>query len=87
MAISETESFKVQLNRLGPNYQGKWHKTKKKLAQSTRIPGLDFKPWSLRGKGWFSVRVDDGVRAHLRNQGDNHRWYAEEIGRHDAMKH
>lgn len=85
--ISETDFFKKGLYRLGPSIQHKWHRTKTKLAQSTRIAGLDFKPWPLRGKGWFSVRVDDDVRAHLRHEGTNYQWYAEEIGRHDAMDH
>jgi hypothetical protein len=65
----------------------KWDKTKIKLAQSTRIPSLGFKLWPPRGKGWFSVRVDRDVRAHLSNEGTNHQWRAEEIGRHDAMGH
>jgi hypothetical protein len=87
MAISETDNFNVQLRRLGPDYKYKWDKTKIKLAQSTRIPSLDFKLWPPRGKGWFSVRVDRDVRAHLSNEGTNHQWRAEEIGRHDAMGH
>ena len=40
--ISETDFFKKGLYRLGPSIQHKWHRTKTKLAQSTRIAGLDF---------------------------------------------
>jgi len=85
--ISETSTFRKQLDRLGSNYAKRWHVAKAKLNRSTSIPGLDFKPWPPRGKGWFSVRVDGEVRAHLLNDGVTHKWSAEEIGRHDAMGH
>ena len=85
LVIKETQRFSAELTGLGPPYYGKWRKTKEKLAQGTQSRGLDFKPWRPKGKGWFSVRVDGNVRAHLRN--DGHLWYAEEIGSHDAMGH
>jgi hypothetical protein len=85
--ISETPTFKKQLHRLGANYLRKWDATKTKLVRSTSIPGLDFKPWPPRGKGWFSVRVDGDVRAHLLNDDATRTWSAEEVGRHGAMGH
>jgi hypothetical protein len=86
-AIRETQGFNAELNKLGLAYEYRWRKTKEKLALNTQGRGLDFKPWPKKGKGWFSVRIDGNVRAHLRNDGPNQLWYAEEIGRHDAMGH
>jgi hypothetical protein len=85
--ISETSTFRKQLDRLGSVYSEKWRAAKTKLKRSTAIPGLDFKPWPPLGKGWFSVRVDDNVRAHLFHHGATHAWSAETIGRHDVMGH
>jgi hypothetical protein len=85
--IFETSTFTKQLDRLGTNYVKKWRATKSRLNRSTSIPGLDFKSWPPRGKGWFSVRVDGDVRAHLLNDGFSHKWSAEEVGRHGAMGH
>jgi len=83
----QTDGFQKMLHHLGSDIHKKWEQTKEKLVQSTGRGGLDFKPWPARGKGWFSVRVDRSVRAHLRQDSGSGQWYAEEIGRHDAMGH
>ena len=85
--IGETEKFIKKLRRLSPVYQKKWNSTKSKLARSVHIGGLNFKPWPKGGKDWYSVRVDDGVRAHIKNEAKLRQWSAEEIGPHDEMGH
>src|SRR5262249_27767703 len=86
-SIQETGRFQQELSRLGARYQKLWSAAKDKLKRTTALPGQDFKPWPKLGKGWFSVRIDADVRAHLRNDGVSRTWYAEEIGRHAAMGH
>jgi hypothetical protein len=83
--INETDRFVSQLRKLGSLYEAKWQKTKKKLAHTTQLHGLDFKEWAPGGKNYWSVRIDRDVRAHLRF--DNGTWFADAIGRHDAMGH
>jgi len=60
---------------------------KRKLASTTTLRGLDFKRWPPRGNDWYSVRLDRGVRAHLRNDRGGEAWFAEEVGSHDVMGH
>jgi hypothetical protein len=60
-SIQETESFQKQLARLGSRYQKLWGATRGKLNRTTALSGLDFKPWHPRGKGWFSVRIEEVV--------------------------
>jgi hypothetical protein len=86
-AIHETETFKKQLAQLGSNYGRRWQDAKRKLARTTSLKGLDFKLWSPRGNGWYSVRLDKDVRAHLRNDKATAAWIAEEVGRHALMGH
>lgn len=83
----ESDDFLKKLRRL-PSYAGrKWEKTRKLLAQSTTVPGLDFKPWAPGGKGCFSVRVDASLRVHLRFDAGAAKWMAESIGFHAEMGH
>lgn len=63
-----------------------WSKTKKKLTEDRNRPGLDFKRWPMDGDDAWSVRVNQGVRAHLRNLGEG-LWEAYEIGGHKEMGH
>jgi hypothetical protein len=86
-SIEETEPFRKQLARLGSRYQALWTSTKRKLANTTSLKGLDFKVWPPRGMGWYSVRLDRNIRAHLRNDASNRLWYAEEVGPHGVMGH
>jgi hypothetical protein len=85
--IQEMPSFAKQLVALGSRYAELWAATKRKLSHSTKLKGLDFKPWPPRGTDWYSVRVDRDVRAHLRNDTRSRSWLAEEIGRHRAIGH
>jgi hypothetical protein len=85
--IERSPAFQKNLNKLGTRVVAGWEKVEENLRYSTTIRGLDFKPWSVRGKGWFSVRVDRSTRAHLRLDDKSGKWIAEEIGTHDKMGH
>ena len=85
--ITETSTFRDQLNRLEPAMQRRWSNTKRKLAHSTQLAGLDFKPWPPPGSGVYSVRLTRGHRAHLRRDRISGAWIAEEVGGHAAMGH
>ena len=50
------------------------------------LPGLNFKPWKKDGPCCYSVKIDDGNRAHLRNLGDGN-WLAYAIGGHKELGH
>lgn len=92
--IEETAGFEKALKRL--HLERAWQRTKSRLAESI-TPGHDFKMWPKDGKGAWSVRVNDSVRAHLRQPvgdfapsaaGDPQQpWLAYEIGGHGAMGH
>jgi hypothetical protein len=86
-SIERSKYFQKCLNRLDRRVAAGWEKVESSLRYSTRIRGLDFKPWPARGKGWFSVRIDRSTRAHLRQDDQSGIWIAEEIGSHDEMGH
>lgn len=83
--VEETKRFTKSLLKLGIEVKARWQKTKQKLAISTAFDGLDFKPWSPGGPNCFSVRIDRGMRAHLRFSSGT--FFAEDIGTHDSMGH
>lgn len=83
----ESPDFVKKLRKLPTYARTKWDKTRRLLAQSTSVPGLDFKPWPPGGKDCFSVRVDKTLRAHLRFDSALARWLAESIGFHGEMGH
>lgn len=85
--VEETERFQSSLSKLGGSAERLWKGTKRKLAETVSIPGLDFKRWDAGGKDVFSVRVDQNLRAHLRFEARGQRWIAEKIGGHRAMGH
>jgi hypothetical protein len=64
----------------------KWEATKQKLLQNRTLRGLNFKQWPKEGKGVYSVKIDDGFRAHLRHQGQGC-WLAFKLGPHTQMGH
>jgi len=70
-----------------PVLNAKWQSTKAKLLSSPALPGLNFKPWRPAIVEW-SVRVDEGNRAHLRQiDTANAVWQAINIGTHTEMGH
>ena len=85
--IEESASFKKELRKLGQKAESGWYKARTHLGISTTFNGLDFKPWPPRGKGWFSIKIEGGMRAHLRLDKAAGVWVAEEIGTHDKMGH
>jgi hypothetical protein len=84
--ISEDERFKKQLSALSKVTQEAWSRTKRKLAVTTALKGLDFKFWEHRGTDKvYSIRLNDNYRAHLAYDGV--RWAAVQVGTHGAMGH
>lgn len=66
--------------------QEPWENTKTKLRINKDMPGLNFKPWKPHGPRCYSVKVDEGNRAHLENLGGG-KWLAYEIGGHKELGH
>lgn len=86
IAISENEEVKKRLNGKYRSLESKWNNTKNKLLTERTLNGLGFKPWPKDGKGAYSVKVDGGFRAHLRNLGAGN-WLAYIIGSHKELGH
>jgi hypothetical protein len=84
--IDETVSFLKQLARLSTDVQRAWVRIKRQLAQAV-TPGRDFKRWLPGGPDVYSLRVNDGIRAHLRHESQADRWVAIEIGGHKQLGH
>lgn len=86
--IEETEAFRKAARRL--EVEDRWERTKRRLAEGI-TNGSDFKKWPKAGEGMWSVRVSDGVRAHLQQpmHGDPlpETWLACKIGGHKEMGH
>ena len=80
--VVETASFNKSIDKLH-TVKKKWDNTKTKLCNNSLSHGLNFKPW---GEGLWSVRIDSGVRAHLRKLEDGI-WEAVKIGNHGLMGH
>lgn len=79
------------LKRLSKKYQNlrdRWEKTKAKLVENCWARGLNFKPWpkDTSVKEAYSVRVDDGFRAHLKHEGKG-LWTAYILGTHKELGH
>ncbi|ACY19682.1 hypothetical protein Gbro_0347 [Gordonia bronchialis DSM 43247] len=85
--LRETQRFQRSLRKLDGTVRSSWAKRKALLERTTAFKSLDFKQWDKRGKDWYSVRVVDGFRAHLRYEGASTEWWAEEIGDHKSLGH
>ncbi|WP_279102353.1 hypothetical protein [Gordonia bronchialis] len=85
--LQETQRFQRSLRKLDGTVRSGWTKRKALLERTTAFKSLDFKQWEKRGKDWYSVRVVDGFRAHLRYDGASTEWWAEEIGDHKSLGH
>ena len=89
LSIMESDSVIKKLKKQYRTYEKKWLNTKERLTENCYSHGLNFKPWRKNGKtvkDVFSVRVDQGFRAHLRNLGQGS-WEAFEIGTHTQLGH
>lgn len=84
--IADDDKVSKVLARALRSLQQPWENTKNKLRSNKDLPGLNFKPWKKDGPRCYSVKVDDGNRAHLRNLGDG-KWLAYEIGGHKDLGH
>lgn len=84
--IDDDKLLKILSKKLR-NLRRPWQKTKDKLLIDKNLPGLNFKPlWPPHPNRCYSVKVDDGNRAHLENLGDG-KWLAYEIGGHTKLGH
>ena len=84
--IQETPKFMTRLAKMGPQVQKAWDRTKGRL-QTHITTGADFKKWPSTGQDVYSVRVNDGVRAHLKGTPSQPIWTALDIGNHKEMGH
>lgn len=85
--ITEAKSFSSLLESKYASLKRRWDDTKRKLIANSALPGLNFKPWD-RSTGYWSVRINDNFRAHLRPiQNSNGTWEAKDFGPHKAMGH
>jgi hypothetical protein len=84
--VSEGDKFLKVINGKLRSLQRPWEKTKSHLLINKDLPGLNFKPWKKDGPRRYSVKIDDGNRAHLENCGDG-KWLAYAIGSHTDLGH
>jgi hypothetical protein len=84
--IVENDDVQKRLSGKYRNLEGKWNGTKSKLLVDRTLRGLNFKPWPKDGKGAYSVKIDDGFRAHLRHVGQGN-WIAYILGSHKELGH
>ena len=85
-SVEESQNLKEELSGKLNDLAEQWGETKTKLLANRLLRGLNFKPWTIGKEKFWSVRVNDGSRAHLRHLGDG-RWEAYEIGSHKALGH
>ncbi len=84
--ITEENRVKKLLSGKYRNLAKRWKNTKSKLREDRTRHSLNLKPWPNDGKNAYSVRINDGFRAHLRHQGSGS-WVAYNIGPHEALGH
>ena len=85
-SIEEADEFKKKLKKLALPNQRAWERTKQKLCNAITT-GADFKQWDRGGNDLYSVRINDGFRAHLRRREETGDWLAVAIGSHKEMGH
>jgi hypothetical protein len=87
-AVRESDSFKQALSGLPGTVQMAWEETKRKMAASVALNGLDFKQWERRpSETVYSVRLSRSHRAHLSRSHSSGEWTAISVGDHRAMGH
>jgi len=84
--IRESSHFEKKLSSLSRIIQSAWGRTKTKL-ETAITAGADFKKWPKAGPNFYSVRLNDGYRAHLEYVRDEGFWLARAIGNHKEMGH
>jgi hypothetical protein len=84
-SIVESKDFQRKYKKLSPELKKAWERTKGLLGRAiTR--GADFKKWPSEHNNVWSVRVNKGFRAHLRQELGGV-WTALAIGNHKEMGH
>lgn len=88
MAVNDGEEVVKRLSKRYASLKDRWERTKEKLIQNRLSHGLNFKPWpkDKSVQDAYSVRVDDGFRAHLKPEGGGH-WTAYILGPHKELGH
>ena len=86
--IVDSDEVLKRLNKKYQNLRDRWARTKEKLIENRLRGGLNFKPWTkdTTVKEAYSVKVDDGFRAHLKHEGAG-LWTAYIIGTHKELGH
>lgn len=86
--IEETRAFLKMLVRLPSEVQRSWEEKKEELSR--HVPGHpEFEKLKGRKSPTFSIRLNDGYRAHLTPHPKEkfRRWLATEVGTHTQMGH
>lgn len=86
VAIADGTEVIKRLSSRFANLRDRWEKTKEKLLENRLRHGLNFKPWPKDGRDCYSVKVDEGNRAHLRHEGTG-QWTAYIVGPHKELGH
>ena len=84
--IRETKKFQKKFAKLARQYQESWEFAKQALKISPPNP-KQFEALVGKLRGYYSVRVGGGHRAHLRPKNKYEYWEATEIGTHTEMRH
>lgn len=88
-SVTQVDDGHEVIKRLKSRYAhlgNAWHRTKQKLLEAPQLHGLNLKPWPKDGPNSYSVKVDEGNRAHLKHEGSG-RWTAYIIGSHKELGH
>jgi hypothetical protein len=82
----DSDGVLKRLNKKYQNLKDRWVRTKEKLIENRLRSGLNYKPWpkDTTVKDAYSVKVDDGFRAHLKHEGAG-LWTAYIIGTHKEL--
>jgi hypothetical protein len=84
--LHEPPEFERKVSALPPPIQRAWFRQRDRLKVAI-TPGADFKRWEKGGPDVFSLRVNDGYRAHGRRERVSNEWVALNIGTHKEMGH
>jgi len=87
--ITDSEKVIKKLAKKYRDYSDRWISTKQKLIDKPSLIGLNFKPWTSDPAvpdAW-SVRVNDGMRAHLRRISGDGEWETYAFGSHKELGH
>lgn len=82
--VVESSSFVREMRKYGRQLEDKWNRRKERLS---RAVGHEVERWRPGGPNFYSVRIDDNFRTHLRRDPGSGSWTAVSIGDHKSMGH